>query len=80
VETFIVRVFTAEDLDGLNGTIERPGGLAVPFHGANDLIDRLIATRPERPRGPGDDEPTSARHVHASSTTPRPGLPGAEGR
>lgn len=41
METFVVRLFLADDLRGFQGTVERPGARAIPFHDDVELIRRL---------------------------------------
>lgn len=41
METFVVRVFVAEDLAGFEGTLQRPGAELHTFHDAADLIRQL---------------------------------------
>jgi hypothetical protein len=42
MQTFVVRLFLADDLPGFRGTVERPGSTAIPFHDEVELIRRLM--------------------------------------
>lgn len=41
METFVVRVFVADDMDAFVGTVERPGEPSRTFHDAKELIGFL---------------------------------------
>jgi hypothetical protein len=38
METFVVRVFVAEDVGGFTGTVQRPGEPPATFHSADELV------------------------------------------
>ena len=78
--TFVVRVFVADDLDGFEGTLERPGTDALVFHDAADLVRQLTAIVQQRHgSGPGGDGAARDNAEAWPSSSPRPTteLPGS---
>jgi hypothetical protein len=61
METFVVRVFVADDVDDVAGTLERPGGPTVVFRDERELIGllRSLVGRSSRDQIPVMD-PTEA--------------------
>lgn len=53
METFLVRLFVAADLEGFEGTVQRPGHAAVGFHDEAELIRRLLEVAGRLEPGPG---------------------------
>jgi hypothetical protein len=73
--TLVVRLFVADDLDGFEGTIQRPGDEAIVFHDAADLIRQLTAML--QARGPGGAEGDNDPGWPSSSPRPTTESPGS---